>query len=113
MMGNKGKMKNLKKEKKTPKNDIGYGTKVAALKDMKIHNMDFDVFNNMNNNLVVQVVKSGNRFNAWDKDGVKYTSSITTGARKRAYENGTALEQRVNKKGKNYWWAVPMSVFES
>ena len=38
-------MKNLKKEKKTPKNDIGYGTKVAALKDMKIHNMDFDVFN--------------------------------------------------------------------
>jgi|TARA_B110000263_G_scaffold219633_1_gene207006 hypothetical protein len=44
-MGNKGKMKNLKKEKKTPKNDIGYGTKVAALKDMKIHNMDFDVFN--------------------------------------------------------------------
>ena len=69
--------------------------------------------NNMNNNLVVQAVKSGNRFNAWDKDGVKYTSSITTGARKRAYENGNALEQRVNKKGKNYWWAVPMSVFEA
>ena len=44
-MGNKGKIKNLKKEKKTPKNDIGYGTKVAALKDMKIHNMDFDVMN--------------------------------------------------------------------
>ena len=38
-------MKNLKNEKKTPNNDIGYGTKVAALKDMKIHNMDFDVFN--------------------------------------------------------------------
>ena len=69
--------------------------------------------NNMNNNLVVQVVKSGNRFNAWDSDGNKYTSEITTGARKRAYENGNALEQRVNKKGKNYWWAVPMSVFEA
>ena len=67
----------------------------------------------MNNNLVVQVVKSGNRFNAWDSDGNKYTSEITTGARKRAYENGNALEQRVNKKGKNYWWAVPMSVFEA
>ena len=66
----------------------------------------------MNDNLVVQVVKSGNRFNAWDSDGNKYTSEITTGARKRAYENGNALEQRVNKKGKNYWWAVPMSVFE-
>jgi len=67
----------------------------------------------MNNNVVVQVVKSGNRFNAWDSDGNKYTSEITTGARKRAYENGNALEQRVNKKGKNYWWAVPMSVFEA
>ena len=67
----------------------------------------------MNNNIVVQVVKSGNRFNAWDSDGNKYTSEITTGARKRAYENGNALEQRVNKKGKNYWWAVPMSVFEA
>ena len=65
------------------------------------------------NNVVVQVVKSGNRFNAWDSDGNKYTSQITTGARKRAYENGMALEQRVNKAGKNYWWAVPMSVFES
>ena len=38
-------MKNLKNEKKTPKNDIGYGTKVAALKDMKIGNVEFDVFN--------------------------------------------------------------------
>ena len=65
------------------------------------------------NNVVVQVVKSGNRYNAWDSDGNKYTSQITTGARKRAYENGMALEQRVNKAGKNYWWAVPMSVFES
>ena len=68
---------------------------------------------NRMNNVVVQVVKSGNRFNAWDSDGNKYTSQITTGARKRAYENGMALEQRVNKAGKNYWWAVPMSVFES
>ena len=64
------------------------------------------------NNIVVKVEKSGNRFNAWDSDGNKYTSQITTGARKRAYNNGMALEQRVNKAGKNYWWAVPMSVFE-
>ena len=65
------------------------------------------------NNLVVKVEKSGNRYNAFDNDGNKYTSQITTGARKRAFNNGTALEQRVNKAGKNYWWAVPMSVFES
>ena len=64
------------------------------------------------NNIVVKIEKSGNRFNAWDSDGNKYTSQITTGARKRAYNNGMALEQRVNKAGKNYWWAVPMSVFE-
>ena len=64
-------------------------------------------------NIVVKIEKSGNRYNAWDADGNKFTSQITTGARKRAYENGTALEQRVNKAGKNYSWAVPMSVFES
>ena len=62
---------------------------------------------------IVKVVKSGNRYNAVDKDGVKYTGQITTGARKRAFANGTALEQRVNKSGKNYWWAVPMSEFET
>ena len=64
------------------------------------------------NNIVVKIEKSGNRFNAWDSDGNKYTSQITTGARKRAYNNGMALEQRVNKAGKTYWWSVPMSVFE-
>ena len=64
------------------------------------------------NNIVVKVEKSGNRFNAWDSDGNKYTSQITTGARKRAYNKGMALEQRVNKAGKTYWWSVPMSVFE-
>jgi len=65
------------------------------------------------NNLVVRIEKSGNRYNAWDVDGNKHTSSISISARKRAYENGMALEQRVNKSGKNYWWVVPMSVFEA
>ena len=64
------------------------------------------------NKIVVRVEKSGNRFNAFDADGVKYTSQITTGARKKAFNNGMALEQRVNKSGKNYWWAVDMSVYE-
>ena len=64
------------------------------------------------NNIVVKIEKSGNRFNAWDSNGNKYTSQITTGARRKAYENGMALEQRVNKSGKTYWWAVPMSEFE-
>ena len=64
------------------------------------------------NNVVVRIEKSGNRFNAWDTDGNKYTSQISIGARKKAYENNTALEQRVNKSGKTYWWGVPMSEFE-
>ena len=65
------------------------------------------------NNIVVKIEKSGNRFNAWDADGNKHTSSISISARKRAFENNMALEQRVNKSGKNYWWVVPMSVFEA
>ena len=62
---------------------------------------------------VVKVVKSGVRFNAWDSKGKKYTGQITTGARKKAYANGNALEQRVNKSGKTYWWPVPMSMYEA
>ena len=65
------------------------------------------------NNIVVRVEKSGNRFNAFDADGQKYTSQITTGARKKAFNNNMALEQRVNKSGKTYWWAVPMSEYEA
>jgi len=65
------------------------------------------------NNLVVRIEKSGNRYNAWDVDGNKHTSSISISARKRAYESNMALEQRVNKSGKNYWWVVPMSVYEA
>src|SRR5210317_893315 len=68
---------------------------------------------NVMTNTIVRVEKSGNRFNAYDADGNKYTSQITTGARKGAYEKGMALEQRTNKSGKTYWWAVPMSSYES
>ncbi len=67
----------------------------------------------MDKKIVVKVVKSGNRFNAWDADGNKYTSEMGTGTRKRAYEAGMALERRVGKNGRVYWWKVPMSEFES
>ena len=63
-------------------------------------------------NVVVKIEMSGNRYNAWDADGNKYTSQIGNGTRKSAFQKGMALEQRVNKAGKTYWWAVPMSVFE-
>ena len=63
-------------------------------------------------NVVVRIEKSGNRFNAWDIDGNKYTSQIGTGTRKKAFNSGNALERREGKTGRTYWWQVPMSEFE-
>ena len=40
--------------------------------------------------VIVKIEKSGNRYNAWDTDGVKRTSEITSGCRKNAY-NGNYL----------------------
>ncbi len=57
--------------------------------------------------IVVRIEKSGNRFNAWDTDGVKRTSEITTGARRKAFEGDYLLGRFTNKSGKFYWrkWA--------
>ena len=64
------------------------------------------------NKVVVKIEMTGNRYNAFDSDGNKYTSEIGTGTRKRAFEQGMALERREGKTGKTYWWKVPMSEFE-
>jgi len=65
------------------------------------------------NNIVVKMEMSGNRYNAFDSDGNKYTSEIGTSTRKSAYEKGMALERRTGKGGRTYWWKVPMSEFEA
>ena len=65
------------------------------------------------NKTVVKIEMSGNRYNAWDKDGNKYTSDISNGTRKSAFKQGMALEKREGKNGRTYWWKVPMSVFEA
>ena len=62
---------------------------------------------------VVKVVKSGNRFNAFDANGNKFTSYIGTGSRKKAYAAGNALECREGKTGKVYWWQVSMDKFDA
>ena len=62
---------------------------------------------------VVEVVKSGNRFNAWDSDGSKLTSHIGTSTRKSAFKAGMALECREGKGGRVYWWKVPMDKFDT
>ena len=41
--------------------------------------------------VVVRIEKSGNRYNAWDTDGVKRTSEITSGCRKNAFNGGYLL----------------------
>ena len=65
------------------------------------------------NSVVVKVEKSGNRYNAWDSSGKKWTSEIGTGTRKKAFKAGMALEQRTGKGGRTYWWKVPMEKFEA
>ena len=63
-------------------------------------------------NTVVKIEMSGNRFNAWDIDGNKLTSEISTSTRRGAFEAGMALEKREGKGGRTYWWKVPMSKFD-
>ncbi|MBC8421857.1 MAG: MoxR family ATPase [Pelagibacteraceae bacterium] len=64
------------------------------------------------NNVVVKIEKSGNRFNAVDSDGTKYTSEISTSTRKKAYNSGMALKRKAGKTGRTFWSKVPMSEFE-
>jgi len=52
---------------------------------------------------VVRIEKSGVRFNAWDTDGVKRTSEITTGCRKKAHAGNYLLGRFVGSTGKTYW----------
>ena len=55
--------------------------------------------------VVVQIEKSGNRFNAWDTNGVKRTSEITSGCRKNAYNGGYLLGRFPSTSSKSgYAW---------
>ena len=55
--------------------------------------------------VVVKVEKSGNRYNAYSSDGVKYTSEITTGCRKNAFNGDYLLGRFVSTNGnKGYAW---------
>ena len=57
---------------------------------------------------IVKVVKSGNRYNAFDSNNKKWTSKIIHSTRKNAYLNGQAIELRESGK----WFRVPMTKFE-
>ena len=53
--------------------------------------------------VVVKIEKSGNRYNAWDTDGVKRTSEITSNCRKKAFEGDYLLGRFTGTTGKTYW----------
>jgi nitric oxide reductase NorQ protein len=54
--------------------------------------------------VVCKVEKSGNRYNAWDTDGVKRTSEITTGARKNAFNGDYLLGRFPANTNSGYSW---------
>ena len=55
--------------------------------------------------VVCKVEKSGNRFNAWSTDGVKYTSEITHGCRKNAFNGDYLIGRFVSTNGnKGFAW---------
>ena len=63
------------------------------------------------NSLVIKVINENGKYIAVDANGKDWTSEVGYGGRKRAFQQGMALEQRVNKNGENYWWKVPMAEF--
>jgi len=54
--------------------------------------------------VIVKIEKSGNRFNAWDTDGVKRTSEITSGCRKNAYNGDYLLGRFPAKTSSGFSW---------
>jgi nitric oxide reductase NorQ protein len=56
--------------------------------------------------MICRVEKSGNRYNAYNTDGTKMTSEITTGCRKKAFEGDYLLGRFVGTTGKTYWRRV-------
>jgi nitric oxide reductase NorQ protein len=55
---------------------------------------------------IVRIEKSGNRFNAWDTDGNKRTSEITTTTRRKAFEGDYLLGRFTGRTGKTFWRRV-------
>jgi nitric oxide reductase NorQ protein len=56
--------------------------------------------------MICRVEKSGNRYNAYNTDGVKMTSDITTVTRKKAFLGDYLLGRFVGTTGKTFWRKV-------
>ena len=65
-------------------------------------------------NEVYKVEQFGNSFKLIDSSGTKVgTMGITTGTRKKAYQNGEAVQAYINKNGKKTYRRVDMNVYNS
>ena len=65
-------------------------------------------------NEVYKVEAFGNTFKLIDSSGTKVgTMGITTGTRKKAYQNGEAVQAFINKNGKKTYRRVDMNVYNS
>ena len=62
---------------------------------------------------ICQVVKSGNRFNAYDTNGVKMTSEISTKTRKRAFNQDCYIGRFTTKTGRTQWRLVEKSMVDT
>ena len=56
--------------------------------------------------MICRIEKSGNRYNAYNTDGVKMTSNITTTTRKKAFEGDYLLGRFTGRTGKTFWRRV-------
>jgi nitric oxide reductase NorQ protein len=56
--------------------------------------------------MICRVEKSGNRYNAYNTDGVKMTSEITTTTRKKAFKGDYLLGRFTGRTGKTFWRKV-------
>ena len=70
---------------------------------------------NIKPDVIVRIEKSGNRYNAWDTDGVKRTSEITSGCRKNAFNGGYLLGRFPSTTSKSgyAWRKVSESIVET
>ncbi len=56
--------------------------------------------------MICKIEKSGNRYNAYNTDGVKMTSNITTITRKKAFEGDYLIGRFTGRTGKTFWRRV-------
>jgi nitric oxide reductase NorQ protein len=79
------------------------------MKEKLNRNQKGDSMNQNSPDMVVRLEKSGNRINAYNMDGVKMTSDISTSTRKKAFASGMGLGRYTTKTGGTQWRQVNLN----